>query len=102
MNKHTPGQWEIQWAMAQGGEGNLIVDDRDGGESSIIAVVHFHDDVEGETKANTRLIGAAPKLLIALKQVYRDLQRYAPNSFGSEMARQVFAEVDGKVEKQNG
>ena len=68
MSKHTPGPWSVTWGTAQGGEGHHIMDSTgiDNG-LSIVAVVGFHDDSEGETKANARLIAAAPDLLAALK-----------------------------------
>lgn len=69
MNNHTPGKWAVHWAMAQGGEAHHIVDDRDMDDLSVIATVLFHDDVEGETKANARLIAAAPDLLAALQDL---------------------------------
>lgn len=65
--KHTPGPWHIEWSMAQGGEAHHVCDSRDMGDLSTIATVHFHDDTEGETKANARLIAAAPELLEALE-----------------------------------
>lgn len=67
--QHTPGPWSVHWAMAQSGDASHIVDGRDMAELSVIATVHFHDDVEGETKANARLIAAAPDMLEALVKV---------------------------------
>lgn len=64
--KHTPGPWHVEWAMAQGGEAHHVCDSRDMAELSVVSTVHFHDDTEGETKANTLLISAAPELLAAL------------------------------------
>lgn len=47
--------------MAQGGDGHWVVDAKDHGELSRIAMVAFHDDASGdETKQNARLIAAAP------------------------------------------
>lgn len=60
---HTPGPWQIEWNVAQGGEGHYITDSNDMGELSRIAAVLFHDDADGETRANARLIAAAPDLL---------------------------------------
>lgn len=63
---HTPAPWLIEWNAAQGGEGHYIKDSQDTGELSRIAAVLFHDDADGETRANARLIAAAPDLLAAL------------------------------------
>ena len=59
---HTPGPWLTQWGAAQGGDGHHIIDTKDMGELSRIAVVLFHDDAEGETRANARLIAASPTM----------------------------------------
>ena len=66
---HTPAPWLIEWNVAQGGEGHYITDSKDMAELSRIAVVLFHDDAEGETASNARLIAAAPELLAACRLV---------------------------------
>ena len=57
---HTPAPWLIEWNAAQGGEGHYITDSKDMAELSRIAAVLFHDDADGETRANASLI--APRL----------------------------------------
>ena len=59
---HTPGPWLIEWNAAQGGEGHYIKDINDMWELSRIAAVLFHDDADGETHANARLIAASPTM----------------------------------------
>ena len=59
---HTPAPWLIEWNAAQGGEGHYITDSKDMGELSRIAAVLFHDDADGETRANARLIAASPTM----------------------------------------
>ena len=59
---HTPGPWQIEWNVAQGGEGHYITDSKDMAELSRIAAVLFHDDADGETRANARLIAASPTM----------------------------------------
>ena len=59
---HTPAPWRIEWNTAQGGEGHYITDINDMGEISRIAAVLFHDDADGETRANARLIAASPTM----------------------------------------
>ena len=59
---HTRGPWQIEWNAAQGGEGHYITDSNDMGELSRIAAVLFHDDADGETRANARLIAASPTM----------------------------------------
>ena len=66
---HTPGPWQIEWNAAQSGEGHYITDSNDMGELSRIAAVLFHDDADGETRANARLLAAAPELLAACKSM---------------------------------
>lgn len=75
---HTAGPWLIEWNAAQGGDGHYITDSKDMGELSRIAAVLFHDDADGETRANARLIAAAPELLAALERAYMALIGYLP------------------------
>ena len=82
--KHTPGPWNIEWGMAQGGEGHHVVDGRDMNELSVVATVHFHDDAEGETKDNAHLIAAAPDLLAALKSIAADAPSVKPSRVDSD------------------
>jgi hypothetical protein len=83
MSKHTPGPWQVNHID---GEKFRIVDSRDMLELSNIATVHFHDDEEGETKANAKLIAAAPELMTALLQIIEEAG-----------LRMGFAEADGAV-----
>ena len=73
---HTPAPWLIEWNTAQGGEGHYIKDINDMGEISRIAAVLFHDDTDGETRANARLIAAAPQLLDALQTTAANLRSW--------------------------
>lgn len=64
---HTAAPWSIHWGTAQGGDGHWIMDFQDNCELSRVAMVAFHDDTSGdETRANAKLIAAAPELLAAL------------------------------------
>ena len=69
MSKHTAGPWRIDRGAIQDGEGHAIIDGTDMGQLSRIAHVLFHDDGEGETTANARLIAAAPDMLEALQKI---------------------------------
>lgn len=71
---HTAAPWSIHWGMAQGGDGHWIMDSTDHGELSRVAMVAFHDDTPGETRANALLIAAAPELLAAIDQVTAALE----------------------------
>lgn len=72
---HTSAPWTIHWGAAQGGDGHWIMDPSDMGELSRIAMVAFHDDKNGdETRANARLIAAAPDLLAGIDQVCAALE----------------------------
>ena len=59
---HTPAPWQIEWNVAQCGAGHYITDSKDMAELSRIAAVLFHDDADGETRANARLIAASPTM----------------------------------------
>lgn len=87
MNKHTQGPWSIQYGVIQGGEGHAIVDSNDTAELSRIADVLFHDDTEGETKANAMLIAAAPELLAALQGLFGNFGEFEYDLAGINKAR---------------
>ena len=89
---HTPAPWLIEWNVAQGGEGHYITDSNDMGELSRIAAVLFHDDADGETRANARLLAAAPDLLAALIGVVKVADR-ATVEF--DAARAAIAKAEG-------
>jgi hypothetical protein len=88
--KHTAGHWTIHWGMAQSGDGHWIMDSQDHGELSRIAMVAFHDDTSGdETRANAKVIAAAPDLLAALIACCDQLGSYVDG--GSDDARDFWA-----------
>ena len=89
---HTPGPWLIEWNAAQSGEGHYITDSKDMVELSRIAAVLFHDDADGETRANARLLAAAPDLLAALIGVVKVADR-ATVEF--DAARAAIAKAEG-------
>ena len=99
--QHTPAPWHVEWSMRDGGEAHTIVDNRDMLGLSVIATVHFHDDTEGETKANARLIAAAPELLealnLALEYWRHRQQRYKNRSpVWVQAARAAIAKATGE------
>jgi hypothetical protein len=74
----TPGPWDISWGTYQDGEGHEVCEYRKQGQPlACIAKVNYHDDQEGETKANARLIAAAPELLKALRWLRQCAKSYA-------------------------
>ena len=89
---HTPAPWQIEWNAAQSGDGHYITDSNDMAELSRIAAVLFHDDADGETRANARLIAAAPDLLAALIGVVKVADR-ATVEF--DAARAAIAKAEG-------
>jgi len=72
MTKHTPGPWELcdegDYGDFDGLSQVILGDDRR------LCAVHVSDD---ETRANARLIAAAPELLKALKWAMRGIPKYA-------------------------
>lgn len=77
MSKHTPGPWSLH---NFDGDTYRIVDDRDMADLSYVATVHYHEDYDGETRANAKLLAAAPEMLEALKIVETRLTHLAQNS----------------------
>ena len=101
--KHTPGPWLTQWGAAQGGDGHHIIDTKDMGELSRIAVVLFHDDAEGETASNARLIAAAPELLEALQTTAENLRSWkAANNSGINTFDSWLEVVEEAIAKAKG
>ena len=100
---HTPTPWLIEWNAAQGGEGHYIKDSQDTGELSRIAAVLFHDDTDGETRANARLIAAAPQLLEALQTTAANLRSWkAANGGGIKTFDSWLEVVEEAIAKAEG
>ena len=100
---HTPAPWLIEWNVAQGGEGHYITDSKDMAELSRIAAVLFHDDADGETRANARLIAAAPQLLDALQTTAANLRSWkAANGDGITTFDSWLEVVEEAIAKANG
>ena len=100
---HTPAPWLIEWNAAQSGEGHYITDSKDMGELSRIAMVLFHDDEDGETRANARLIAAAPQLLEALQTTAANLRSWkAANGGGIKTFDSWLEVVEEAIAKAEG
>ena len=100
---HTPAPWLIEWNTAQGGEGHYITDSKDMAELSRIAAVLFHDDADGETRSNARLIAAAPQLLEALQTTAANLRSWkAANGGGIKTFDSWLEVVEEAIAKAKG
>ena len=100
---HTPAPWLIEWNAAQGGEGHYITDSKDMGELSRIAAVLFHDDADGETRANAHLIASAPQLLEALQTTAANLRSWkAANGGGIKTFDSWLEVVEEAIAKAEG
>ena len=100
---HTPAPWLIEWSAAQGGEGHYITDINDMGEFSRIAAVLFHDDADGETRANAHLIASAPQLLEALQTTAANLRSWkAANGGGIKTFDSWLEVVEEAIAKAKG
>lgn len=92
--RHTPGPWDISWGTYQDGEGHEVCEYRKQGQPlACIAKVCFHDDQDGETKANARLLAAAPDMLEALKMI-RD--GCGPDTWEGQKACAAIAKAEGR------
>lgn len=99
-SKHTPAPWSIHFGMAQGGDGHWIMDSQDYGELSRIAMVAFHDDASGdETRANAKVIAAAPEMLASLIACVEWLGAIVPSESLSEYDRRVLRTAAEAIEK---
>ena len=100
---HTPAPWQIEWNAAQSGEGHYITDSNDMGELSRIAAVLFHDDADGETRANARLLASAPQLLEALQTTAANLRSWkAANGGGIKTFDSWLEVVEEAIAKAEG
>ena len=75
---HTPGPWEYDGLFT------IFITDSAGNEWHIASIKHHQDEV---SKANARLIAAAPELLEACQAAFDWLGRFgahAPIIFGGE------------------
>ena len=100
---HTPAPWQIEWNAAQSGEGHYITDSNDMGELSRIAAVLFHDDADGETRANARLLASAPQLLEALQTTAANLRGWkAANGGGIKTFDSWLEVVEEAIAKAEG
>lgn len=68
--KHTPGQWKV----GKGAQGRLLLRGEDGGAIAQVLYGYYGD---GATKANARLMAAAPDLLAACQTILPLLSQYA-------------------------
>lgn len=66
----------------------------------IVACVNAMEGIEDPIAARAILddprVAVMSEMLVALKQAYSDLQRYAPNSAGSTLARAIIPKAEGK------
>jgi hypothetical protein len=86
--RHTPGPWDISWGTYQDGEGHEVCEYRKQGQPlACIAKVNFHDDQDGETKANARLIAASPELLDAVKMARGFMAMFKDGSSWTDEAK---------------
>jgi len=98
---HTRGPFHVEYID---GETYRIVDDRDMQELSRIATVHFHDDEEGETRANAYLLANADQLLEHLKTTlrmleaaHRQLGMWTADNPRIQAARAAIAKAEGRT-----
>jgi len=66
MSTHTPGPWTIHSEAANAASGSPINSEIRGGHHVVVRLGTMHAD---STKANARLIAAAPDLLAALQAI---------------------------------
>ncbi len=99
---HTPGPWHCGTLRETGINAGIDVD---ADNNSNLALVHHEplDRDSGETKANARLIAAAPDLLAALEGLLADIAEYQTiNKLGGEknhwqvQARAAIAKATGQ------
>ncbi|TIS78005.1 MAG: hypothetical protein E5W94_11455 [Mesorhizobium sp.] len=85
--KHTPGPWEAGSERGYAELNGVQIRDRVG----LVLAVAIGDVPELDSKANARLIAAAPELLAALKAVVRVADR---NTDEFDLARAAIANAE--------
>lgn len=81
--KHTPGPWELYSPHPS----EQYVDQIDNGRDhrkSIFRIHHDDDIPQTEAEANAHLVAAAPKLLAALRWVFKNMSPYNLDKEGRE------------------
>ncbi len=71
MSKHTPGPWGLHYSAGHGVEADIVGADDQKFKVGRLASVATIPETWGDSKANARLIAAAPELLKALKYAIR-------------------------------
>ena len=99
--KHTPGPWKLK--LGKGIQYTYLVADKKG--QDIANWAHYPNATKAQTKANARLIAAAPDLLEALMGLLADITEYQTlNNLGGEdnhwqaIARAAIVKATGETQ----
>ena len=91
--KHTPGPWKLR--LGTGVQYDYIIETKAG--ALVAAYPHYSGATKKVTKANARLIAAAPDLLEALNALLDDVGR-ANSMLGAIKARAAIAKATGETQ----
>ena len=87
---HTPGPWRLK--LGKGVQYTYLVSDRNG--QDIANWAHYPNATKAQTKANARLIAAAPELLDALQGFIEGAESMG---WCTEKARAAIARATGEA-----
>jgi hypothetical protein len=102
MSKCTPGEWIVEgttvYALNEQGENRMCFNVKNGGY-----IWRSHDPIGGDSEhtpleefeANARLVGAAPKMLAALKTIAADLNARKIGVTACSIAERAIALAEG-------
>jgi hypothetical protein len=90
--KHTPGPWKLR--LGTGVQYDYIIETKAG--ALVAAYPHYSGATKKATKANARLIAAAPEMLEALQRLYKDFP-YVNQANGGMQARAAIAKAIGAL-----
>ena len=96
MSGHTPGPWKLK--LGKGIQYTYLVADKKG--QDIANWAHYPNATKAQTKANARLIAAAPELLDALREAYAAMEPMHHEPVVSEAldaARAAIAKATGEA-----
>jgi hypothetical protein len=91
--EHTPGPWKLR--LGTGVQYDYLIEVKGG--ALIAAYPHYSGATKKVTKANARLIAAAPELLAALNALLDDVGR-TNSMLGAVQARAAIAKATGKTQ----
>jgi hypothetical protein len=92
--EHTPGDWRVETWSYENGKRKILTIVTDTDAVAQVLDLWPPDAREEESKANARLLVAAPKLLAELKYARGWVQKYDYCKYGNDESEEAVARID--------